>query len=1175
MPAVYDRNFKDNSMRISAFLLSCFAGCLMAQVHTRGAGVYPGDPREDFSPVARIDSTLYRNLALHRAAWHSSSYDYNLTAQLVTDGMRESRLPRWLAAGSSAKPVLEKHEREWLLDGNWVTSVDVNGPRGWVQAGFLGGDGPAAVDRIDIDARLNLRDNAEAGYTLAVSVSMDGASWTQAARLESRDRPKREFFASIPLSPAVSARWFRVEFEAASVTQWRIGEMTPYFLGEPLRLSGPHPFASAWKSAGAGEEWVMVDLGAECSIDRFALHWIWRPAEGRIQISADGKQWKDAAPLPGHAALSDDIRLPAPVKARYVRALLSRASNPEGYILSEFEVYGVGGPVWSPRPQPPAEDGRLHLSGGNWRVQRENLVNARGEAVSRPGFADRDWIPATVPGTVLASWLNVGAIPDPNYSDNQVMISDSFFHADFWYRNEFTPPVSLKNEKIWLNFDGINWKAEVWLNGEFLGRIDGAFLRGRFDVSGRLRLGEKNALAVRVLRNATPGSVKEKTFENPDKNGGALGADNPTFHASIGWDWIPTIRGRNTGIWNRVWLESTGPVTLRDPLVSSKLAAPGGPAAVRLEFIAENHAPRRVAGSLKGSFGDHGFAQEVALEPGESRVVAVALQIANPRLWWPNGYGEPYLYPVEARFETGGAVSARAAFRAGVREFAYSEEGGALRMWINGRRFIPRGGNWGFSESLLRYRGREYEAAVRYHRDMNFTMIRNWVGMIGEDEFYDACDRHGIVVWQDFWLANPWDGPDPDDHRMFLENARDLVRRIRRHASVGLYCGRNEGFPPAPLDRELRRMVAELHPGMHYISSSADEVVSGHGPYRAMPLEFYFKERATPKFHSEMGMPNIVTWDSLREFIPEDQAWPQGRLWGIHDFCLNGAQGGSSFRNMIDQRFGGARDAREWVRLAQFLNYEGYRAMFEAQSRNRMGLLIWMSHPAWPSFVWQTYDYYLEPTAAYFGAKKANEPLHVQWNPLDNAVEVVNYHAGDVAGLSVTAQILGLNGEILRENTAGLDSKEDSVSRPLTLDFPQNLPPVCFIRLSLRRGGELLSSNFYWRSSAGGDLRALRTLPQAELESATRVRREGGARVLETTLRNRSKSPALLVRLAAVRARSGDRILPALYSDNYFPLMPGESAVIRTEVSEADCRGEDPAIRIEGFNVAPANSPVQ
>ena len=180
-----------------------------------------------------------------------------------------------------------------------------------------------------------------------------------------------------------------------------------------------------------------------------------------------------------------------------------------------------------------------------------------------------------------------------------------------------------------------------------------------------------------------------------------------------------------------------------------------------------------------------------------------ALRLQNPKLWWPNGYGDPSLYSVELSFEVAGRVSDTKRFLAGVRQFTYSEDGGILRIWINGRRFVPRGGNWGFSEDLLRYRAREYDVALRYHRDLNFTMVRNWVGQVGEDAFYEACDRHGIVVWQDFWLANPLDGPNPDDVPMFLRNARDYILKIRNHPAIGLYCGRNEGNPPPCVRRRF------------------------------------------------------------------------------------------------------------------------------------------------------------------------------------------------------------------------------------------------------------------------------------------------------------------------------------------------------------------------------------
>ena len=1126
---------------------------VQAQQYTLGVGVYPGDPRENFAPVTHLDQT-YRNLALHRPAYQSSSYDYNLTAQLITDGIKDTKLPRWVAVSTSQQGELKKNEREWLLDHNWLTGVSLKGTGGWVQVELAGGEGARQVDRVDIDARVQSGQSGQAGWSAVVSGSDDGQTWKELGRASGADRPAKEFKPSIPLTAPSRSRFYRVSLEAGSTMGWQVGEMALFDQNVRVEAGGPYNFTSAWKSAGTGEEWVYVDLGAVCTFDHVTLHWIRSAADGVLQVSDDATNWKTLRPI------ADDMKLASPAKGRYVRLMLSKAASPEGYILSEMEVYGRGGPL----PHGRGSVNALDLAGGAWRIQRDSLVSADGATLSKPGFHlanAAEWLVATVPGTVLTSYYNAGALPDPNYADNQLAISDSFFYADFWYRNEFVMPPVARGKHAWLNFDGVNWKADVFLNGEKLGRIEGGFMRGRFDITSRVHAGQRNALAVLVEKNATPGSVKEKTFDNPDKNGGALGADNPTYHASIGWDWIPTIRGRDTGIWNNVYLTTTGPVTIEDPFVNSSV---GQGADVSIEATLRNHESEPVTGTLHGHFGEMAFDEPVNLEPSGSQTVKHALHLTNPKLWWPNGYGDPNLYAVSLQFETANhGVSDAKSFQAGIRQFTYSEDGGALKIWINGRRFVPLGGNWGFSESMLRYRAREYDAAVRYHRDMHFTMIRNWVGQIGEDAFYEACDRHGIVVWQDFWLANPFDGPDPDDNDLFMRNVKDTVLRIRSHPSIGLYCGRNEGQPPKPLEAGMRQALAELHPGLHYISSSADDTVSGHGPYRAMPLKFYFAQRATPKLHSELGMPNIVSMDSLRAMMPESAMWPQGRVWGLHDFSLNGAQGGASFRERIDKSYGGADNAADWVRLAQYVNYEGYRAMYEAQSKNRMGLLIWMSHPTWPSFVWQTYDYYLEPTAGYFGAKKACEPLHIQWNPVTDNVEVVNYSAGDARGLTASAQLLNMDGAVKWERPAPVDSSEDSMVSPIHIEYPEGLTPVQFIRLKLARGGETVSENFYWRGLEEYNYRALRDLPKVKLEAVTHAERQGGRWLLTTTVHNPAKTPALMVKLKAVREKSGDRILPAIYSDNYIALMPGERRTVRTELEDADTRGEKPTIVIE------------
>ena len=1141
---------------------------VQAQDFTCGIGVYPGDPKQNWSPTLEAGGKELRNLALHRPAYHSSSYDYNLTAQLVTDGIKSSGLPRHIVVTSSREGVLPKNEREHILDNNWVTGADLRGKSVWLQVEIAGGAGAPAIDGLQVEGSIRALEPDNQEVTVTVSGSDDGKSWQELGHSAQMVRPTGELHPRIAFRTAARQRFYRVQFDNGRPLDWQIGELQFLNKGAQVHVGGPYEFSSAWMSAGSGEEWVYVDLGTKSQIERVAMSWVRRAAEGSLQVSDDAREWKSI-----HALDSDEIKLATPVEARYVRLLLTKAADPQGYVLSELEVWGRGGLTVRPKPAAGATDhvsvnGRtaLALSGGAWKLQRDSLVKAAGAVLSQLGYDDREWVAATVPGTVLATYYNAGAVPNPDYGDNQLMISDSFFYADFWYRNEFAPPVRPKpGERVWLNFAGVNWKAEVFLNGERLGKIDGGFTGAKFDVTGKLPEGRKSALAVRIVKNATPGSIKEKTFDNPDKNGGALGADNPTFHASIGWDWIPTIRGRDTGIWNDVSLSVTGGVTIETSHVDTTLPLPDvSRAEVKIDVTLRNRDPKAVTGTLRGRFGEETFAIPVSLAPAATKSVSHTLTLSNPKLWWPAGYGEANLYPVELKFENSDAQT----FEAGVRQFTYSEEGGALRMWINGRRFIPRGGNWGFGESMLRYRGREYEAAMRYHRDMHFNMVRNWVGQIGEDAFYEAADHNGIVIMQDFWLANPWDGPEPDNNQMFMANVKDTLLRIRNHASIGLYCGRNEGYPLKPLDDSIRAALKELHPSIQYVPSSADDGVSGHGPYQAMSPEYYFTNRATTKFHSELGMPNIVTMDSLKAMMPEEAMWPQGRMWGIHDFSLNGAQGGASFRARIEKSYGGAKNVEEWVSLAQFVNYEGYRAMFEAQSKNRMGLLIWMSHPTWPSMVWQTYDYYLEPTAGYFGAKKASEPLHIQWNPSTDQVEVVNYSAGNVEQLVATAEVLNLDGAVKWQARVGLASKEDSVFTGLKMTWPADVSAVHFLRLKLMTiNGRTVSENFYWRGREAGNYTALRELPKVKLESSTHVEQQAGRWILVTELRNNSTAPALMVRLKAVREKSGDRILPALYSDNYVSLMPGEARSIRTEVEHADTRGERPAMVVEGFNL--------
>ena len=1045
------------------------------------------------------------NLARFCTATASSSYDHNLTAQLLTDGIVEAEMPAYLEVESSEEGLIGRVERENCLDEDTNSRNILTDTSGWIAFRPHG---------YAIEA-----DRAEVLYQEALAGGRGGPQTT----------------VSLPVEKD-STGALRLTLAFPHEGRWRVKEVAFSHSGEPVTgvLPSEH-FSSAWMSGGGTEEWVQVDLGTVRRIREIRPHWLQEPASYRIEVSRDGEKWSAAS---------------GSCRGRYVR--LTMQGQGQRFCMTELEVLG------------PAAKFEADCS---WRVCRASEAPDDGAAIASASFDASSWLPATVPGTVLASYIKAGAVPDPDYGDNWEQISESYFNSDFWYRKDLGAVSVGEGRRAVLAFDGINWKADVWLNGHALGDIRGAFIRGEFDITPYLEK-EHNILAVRIHRNAHPGAVKEKTARWTGYNGGILGADSPTFLCGIGWDWLTTVRGRNIGIWDAVRLSEKGPVTVSDPLVVSKISPEGRASMTASVFV------RGISGEaeVEGWIGDIHFTKSVSAD-GEVVFAPSEFPQLNDReigLWWPNEYGEPTLHEAGFIVRESGVESDSLHFKAGIREVTWNEEHGALRLFVNGRRLVPQGGNWGFPQQNLLYGPAEYDAALSYHRQMHFNMVRNWVGQVADEAFYEACDRYGILVWQEFPLANPGDGPDPSDEAMFLANATDRVRRLRRHPSIALWCGRNEGFPPPSLDGPLRETVGTLHPGIPYLSSSADGSVSGHGPYNAMSAEYYF-DHQSGKFHTERGMPNVPTYESLcRMMAPEDR-WPVGGMWGKHDFTEVGAQKGTTYLKMMEEAFGECASAEEFTSLVQWINYDGHRAMFEsANAAGRMGLFLWMSHAAWPSLVFCTYDYYFEPGGAFFGCKKACEPLHVQYNPVQKQVEVVNLCCPGLGSLQASARIYGYRGNLLSERTASVDSPEDStvpvefapagsapagsapadLSSPVIADLFGNLPaePVYYLALSLRdASGTLLSENFYILGAEPGNLKSLRTLPAAKLSMQAGGKSQktvGNITCLKTlTLRNDDDIPALLVRLILKDSRGGE-ILPVDYSDNYFSLMPGEEKTV-------------------------------
>ncbi len=837
---------------------------------------------------------------------------------------------------------------------------------------------------------------------------------------------------------------------------------------------------------------------------------------------------------------------------------------------------------------PPAEsslqsDGSLALSGGNWKLQNAMFVKTSPERIAQSGFDDSEWLPAVVPGTVLGSYVAAGAVPDPWFGDQMSQISEKFFSRnDFWYRDTFMVPADYSGKRVWLNFDGINWKAEVFLNGHVVGCIDGAFIRGRFDVTQIARPGVSNCLAMLIHRVAHPGpgekKVTHKKLGSPTVNGDILGADSPTFVASAGWNWLPIVRGRNIGIWNDVRLETSGDVTIVDPWVTPEIPLPDISRAdliVRTELC--NHSTQPQSGKLVGTIGNVTFEQPVSLDPGETRDVTLdksncpALTFPNPRLWWPNGYGAQPLYTLNLRFECRGAVSDKQVVAFGIRKIDYKVINNVLTLFVNGKRILCRGGNWGMDEGMLNCDRAGYDLRVRLHHDANLNMIRNWVGMVGRQAFYDACDRYGILVWDDFWLANPVDGPDPDDHAMFMANVRDKIRRVRSHASLALYCGRNEGNPPADLDAGMREAVAALDGSRLYIPNSAAGTVTGHGPYELKDVEWYFANRGKT-FHSELGIVAVPVVESMRAMMPAENLWPINDMWAVHDYQSPRMP---LYSERIEHRYGQPADIEDYCRKAQMVNMESAKAMYECLQANQGGgVLVWMTQPAWPSLICQLYDYYFEPTAAYFGAKKACEPVHIFWNSNADTIEAVNDTITNCDDLTAEAWIYGLDGEERWHKSRRIGLASTRVKECFSLERPTDPTQVFFVKLVLKRGAEIVSDNFYWSSGKGESCSVLNQLPKVTLP-ATASRFDNGQNCrIRIRISNPTPTVALMIRLKVLRNRSGAGVLPVFYSDNYFSLLPGETREVTLEFAEASLAGESPKVFEQGWNVPAREIPL-
>ena len=823
------------------------------------------------------------------------------------------------------------------------------------------------------------------------------------------------------------------------------------------------------------------------------------------------------------------------------------------------------------------EPGEKTLIHSDWYARKANEVKMDGNRLSAAPLDKTGWLPARVPGTVLTTLLENHMYPAPEFGLNNNLIPDihevgNDFYT-YWFTRQFTINNLPEGRNVWLNFRGINYKAEIFLNGKRINRNthEGMFLRKIFNITPYLRTDAPNVLAVLVYPPTHAG--------NPNGGQGGDGqiARNNTMQYTPGWDWIQPVRDRNTGIWDEVSITTTGPVCLSSPYVVTKVPGVRDPetktqreAFVNTSVELENTGSTSLKGLLVCETNGTRLTQPVTLSPFEKKTVSLnPLAVKNPRLWWPSGIGEQPLYDMNLSFEIGNQVSDRERLRYGIREITSDKcpDNGGRRFFVNGQKIYVTGGNYINSDWLLRLSPERYRDEVRFHAEMNLRMIRVWGGALVErPEFYNACDEFGILVFQDLWGSGDcngaWEDPTkmdsrerrweyPDNHDLFIASVEDQVKMIRNHPSLCFWCGANEWPLAKDIDQCLRKEVfPRLDPERLFVSFSTDTLFTrnylgdnGDGPYGIQEPEWFFSFRSHP-FNPEAGSVGSPEVESMREMTTEQdlagfprKGFTRNYTWRYHKDLGYGDH---------LERYGEVKDIETYCKYAQVVNYDQYRSFMEGWASHMWdwytGILIWKTQNPWTSLRGQMYDWSLDVNASLYGTRKGCEPLHAYYNPVTRKAGLLNTTLKDYTDLSIIARIYNLEGKLLWEKETRASSKANTVQELLDIPVPEGIQGAYFLRLALNAD----VPNIYWLTTEPKDYTSLSQLPKSRPDIKTEIKKEG-SNFVGTVRLSADSQISFFNRIKVFDKETGKRILPVHYSDNYITLMPGDQQEISLE----------------------------
>ena len=832
-----------------------------------------------------------------------------------------------------------------------------------------------------------------------------------------------------------------------------------------------------------------------------------------------------------------------------------------------------------------------HGGAFDWKMQQIGKVADGPEAVSAPGYDVSGWIDAIVPGTVLHSLVENGVYPDPYYGDNNKLerglIPDLAktgrdFYA-YWFRTtlEF-PDDGDRGKSTWLQFDGVNNHAEVWLNGRHVTSWSGMFWQEKVDISEFIRPGQPNALAIKVLPIDTPGTLMSRSWgpRNEYHNGGDgwIGR-NVTMLMCAGWDFTfyDGIRDRNTGIWKDIKIYTTREAELEYPFVRSELAHPGYDSARETVSVeVRNNTMGDLALSVEAEIEGTGIvvSKDVRLVRSEKREIVFTpeefpqLVIKDPALWWPVNKGPQNLYTLKVSAKIRGTVVDELTQRFGIREVRADRNtpDGSKTFYVNGRQIFIQGTNW-IPEAMCRTSDKRMYTELRYTAQTGINMLRLWGGGITEsDYFYTLCDELGILVWEEFWMTG--DTKHPVDQGNYLKNVVSAVKRTRVHPCLAFYVSSNE----STYTQGAPEVIEYLDGTLPYQMQSECDGIHDGSPYKQVNPMSYYENTASERgsridgFNPEYGAPCLPTAECLKEMMPAEDLWPINKeVWDYMDG--NGFDKMTTLYKELTDQYGESSNIDEYAERGQFVGAVNYRGIAEVWRYNKLrcgdrftsGYLFWYHNSPIPQVQGRMWDWTLEPTAALFALANATEPVHPQFDFIKNTVSVSNERFEAFPGCTVSAEVYDLKSRKVWSASRKVDVPEDeTVCDVITIPFPDGITPVHFIKLRLTdASGALIGSSFYWRSTdeyrgpktvsgpCAAGFQAINELPVVKLRaSASTGVDERGENVITVKLRNTSRSIAFFTRLQWL-GPDGRPLRPSFYSDNFFSLLPGESKTVQ------------------------------